>query len=202
MAYRRTPQIQARLDAQRAAILTAAAALLAEQGYGACSMSGVAARAGVAAGTVYNHFDGKAGLVAELFRLVVTGEVEAVRAAAATGTARERLTAVVTTFAGRALKNPRGAHALLAEPVDAVVDELRMGFRRSFRDVIAAAIEDGVRTGELPPQDAGVVAAALVGAIAEALIGPLAAGTQDADTVANLLQFVHRATGGLVNADA
>ncbi len=71
MPYRRTPQIQARLDAQRAAIVSAAGELLAEEGYAACSVAAVAARAGVAAGTVYRHFDGKAELVAELFRVVV-----------------------------------------------------------------------------------------------------------------------------------
>jgi AcrR family transcriptional regulator len=203
MAYRRTPQIQARLDAQRAAILTAAAELLAEQGYAACSMAGVAARAGIAAGTVYKHFANKAELVAELFRSVVTREVDAVRAAADSAhTATDRTTAVIETFAGRALKSPRRAYALLAEPVDPVVDELRLDFRHAFRDVIAEAIDRGVQSGELPPQNASVVAAALVGAIGEALVGPLAAGTEDADTVPTLIEFAHRAVGGPARAHA
>lgn len=203
MAYRRTPKIQARLDAQRAAILTAAAELLAEQGYAACSMAGVAARAGIAAGTVYKHFAGKAELVAELFRDVVTREVEAVRTAAeGERTAAERTTAVIETFAGRALKQPRRAYALLAEPVDPVVDELRLEFRRAFRDVIAAAITRGVESGELPPQNASVVAAALVGAIGEALLGPLATGAEDPDTVPTLIEFAHRSIGGQARAHA
>ena len=202
MAYRRTPAIQARIDAQRAAVVEAAATLLAEQGYAGCSIAAVADRAGMAAGTVYNHVAGKAELIAEVFRSIAGREVEVVRRAAATGTALDRLTAVVETFAGRALKSPRRAYVLLVEPVDPLIDALRLEFRRAFRDVIAAAIDDGVAGGELPPQHAALVAAALVGAIGEALVGPLASGAGDPDPVPTLVQFAHRAVGGRVHADA
>jgi AcrR family transcriptional regulator len=202
VAYRRTPRIEARLAAQRATIVAAAAALLADDGYAGCSVAAVAARAGVAAGTVYNHFTGKADLIAEVFRSVVTREVEVVQAAAATGTAAESVAAVIETFARRALKSPRRAYVLLAEPVDPVIDELRLEFRRAFRDVITEAIVRGIDTGELPPQKASVVAAALVGALGEALIGPLAAGDEDPDTIPTLIEFTLRAIGGRAHADA
>ncbi len=67
------------------------------------------------------------------------------------------------------------------EPVDPVVDALRLQFRVAFRDIAAGAIDAGVAAGELPAQDAAVVAAALVGAIGEALAGPLGgrAGSRD-----------------------
>jgi AcrR family transcriptional regulator len=202
VAYRRTPQIQARIDAQRAAIVAAAAALLAEEGYAGCSMAAVATRAGVAAGTVYNHFAGKSDLIAEVFRTIVSHEVEVVRAAAATGTAAERATAVLETFARRALKSPKRAYVLLVEPVDPVIDELRLEFRRTFREVITEAISRGVALGELPPQNASVVAAALVGALAEALVLPLASGAEDPDTLPTLIEFTLRAIGGSVDAHA
>ncbi|GAB2465374.1 TetR/AcrR family transcriptional regulator [Jatrophihabitans fulvus] len=196
MPYRRTPAVQARLDAQRAAILRAGADVLADHGYAACTVAAVAARAGVATGTVYNHVDSKAQLAAELFRALVSRELAAVRDAVGdAGDAADRLTRVVETFAGRAQKHPRRAYALLAEPVVPAVEALRLEFRTAFRDLIADAIADGVRRGSLPPQDATVVAAALVGAIAEALIGPLAAGMPDPATVPTLLEFVHRAVG-------
>jgi AcrR family transcriptional regulator len=201
VAYRRTPQIQARLDAQRTALLDAAGALLGDRGYAACSISAVAARAGISTGSVYTHFPSKSVLVADVFRTVVGREVEAVRAAvAAEPYALDRVRAVIETFAGRALKQPRRAYALLAEPVDPIVDELRLQFRLAFRDVLAGAVADGVATGELPHQHPAVVAAALVGAIAEALVGPLADGVDDPDTVPALINFAHRAVGGLVHA--
>jgi AcrR family transcriptional regulator len=202
MSYRRTPRIQARLDAQRDAILSAAADLLAEKGYAACSIAGVAARAGVSAGTVHKQFGGKGKLIAELFRIVVGREVDAVREAASHGSATERTRAVIETFAGRALKAPRRAYALLAEPVDPPVEQLRLEFRLAFRDVIAEAITRGIADGELPAQNATVVAAALVGAIGEALVGPLATGAEDPDTVPTLIAFAHRAVGGSDRAHA
>jgi AcrR family transcriptional regulator len=196
--YRRTPEIQARLDSQRGAIVTAAGAMLAEHGYAACSVAAVAARAGVASGTVYRHFDGKAELVGELFRAVVSREVDAVRAAVAcTSGVTAQTSAVIETFAGRALKSPRLAYALLAEPVDPVVDALRLEFRTAFRDIIAGVVADGVARAELPPQNAAVVAGALVGAIGEALVGPLATGIEDPDTVPTLIEFAARALGAV-----
>ena len=202
MAYRRTPHVQARLDAQRSALVTAAADILTEAGYAGCSITAVATRAGIASGTVYTHFRSKAELAAEVFRTIVTREVDAVRDAAASGRATERVAAVIVTFAGRALKSPRRAYALLAEPVDPAVDALRLEFRHAYRDVIADAITAGVHTGELPPQNAAVVAAALVGAIGEALIGPLVTTGPDPDTVATLIQFATRAVGGDAHAHA
>lgn len=194
--YRRTPEIQARLDSQRDTIVDAAGSLLAEHGYAGCSVAAVAARARVAAGTVYRHFDGKAELVGEVFRAVAGREVDAVRAAVAGSSGvLAQTTAVIDTFAGRALKAPRLAYALLAEPVDPVVDALRLEFRTAFRDVIVEVVADGVNRGDLPPQSATVVAAALVGAIGEALVGPLAAGTGDPDTVSTLITFASRAIG-------
>ena len=195
--------MQARLDAQRDRIIAAATHQLAEHGYAGCSVSAVARQAGVATGTVYNHVSGKAQLVAEVFRAVVGREVDAVRTAveAAVDTAGRsrsctsaRITALVETFALRALKSPRLAYALLVEPVDPIVDALRLQFRVAFRDIAIGAIEAGVAAGEVPPQDSTVVAAALVGAIGEALVGPLS-GDPDPSTVPALVSFALRSIG-------
>jgi AcrR family transcriptional regulator len=193
--YRRTPKVQERLDAQRDSIVAAATQQLAEHGYGGCSVAAVAERAGVAVGSVYRHFPTKAELVVHVFRQVVTREVEAVRAAsAAPGDPAERVLAVFETFAQRALKAPRQAYALLAEPVDALIDAERLEFRRAFTEVVAEHVAAGVKQGSLPAQDGRLTAAALVGAAAEVLIGPLTSG--NAGDVAELRTFVIRALGG------
>ncbi|WP_163504867.1 TetR/AcrR family transcriptional regulator [Fodinicola acaciae] len=196
MPYRRTPRVQARLDTQRAAIVAAATDLLADRGYAGCSMAAVAARAGVATGTVYKHFPGKADLAVELFRTVVDREVAAVHdAMALPGTATERVVAFLETFAGRALKSPRLAYALLAEPVDPAVEAERLVFRRTFRDAAAKQIAEAVRENALPPQDPELAAAALIGAVGEVLVGPLADGQPHPDVVPNLVSFALRALG-------
>lgn len=199
MVYRRTAGVQARLDSQRARLVAAAAEQLADHGYAGCSVAAVARRAGVAAGTVYNHFAGKDELVREVFLAVVSREVAAVRnAVAAASGAEARIAAFVETFSRRALRSRRLAYALLVEPVDATVDVLRLEFRVAFRDVAADVVRAGVAAEELPPQNASFVAAALVGAIGEALVGPLSGlsdGVPDAQLVPELVAFALRSSG-------
>jgi AcrR family transcriptional regulator len=197
VAYRRTPAVQARLDASRRAILRAAVALLTEHGYAACSVAEVAGRAGVATGTVYRHFPNKAELVTEVFRVAAGREMAAVAEAVhRMPGALDQIATVIETFAGRAFKSPRLAYALLAEPVDPAIDAERLVFRRAYRDLVAATVSHGVSCGALPAQNPEVTAAALVGAIAEALVGPLAAGAADVDTIPSLITFALRAVGG------
>ncbi|MFJ4652787.1 TetR/AcrR family transcriptional regulator [Nocardia sp. NPDC088792] len=199
MAYRRTPAVQARLDAQAGSIVRAAMTVLSRDGFAGLSMAAVAAEAGVATGTVYKSFSGKSELVAAVFREVVTREVAAVaEAGEATGSAklaRERVTAAVETFAGRALKNPKLAYVLLAEPVDTAVDAERLRFRRAFAETFEAAVAEGVATGQLPPQDPRTSATALVGAIGEVLVGPLAEELESESVMPELVAFALRALG-------
>jgi hypothetical protein len=64
-------------------------------------------------------------------------------------------------------------------------------FRRGYRDVLIDVLDQGVERGELELHDKETTAAALVGAIGEALVGPLARD-RDAD-VASLVDFATRA---------
>ncbi|NYG54304.1 TetR family transcriptional regulator [Nocardioides perillae] len=202
MPYRRSTAVQERLDATRSTLVQAASELVAEHGYAGCSVAAVAERAGVATGSVYRHHAGKGALFAEVFRVATAREVAAVAAAlAGSGPVSERAAAGVQTFATRALRAPRMAWALLAEPVDPLVEAERLAFRRAYRDLFAALVAEGVASGELPAQDPEVTAAAVVGAIAEALVVPLhegrvAPGTDPArSTVTALTRVVVRALG-------
>ncbi len=187
----------------RERLLAAARELIEEGGYGAASVLAIADRAGVAAGTLYRHFASKEELFVEVFRSVCEREERAVRAAAeqlpADASARERLQTVLATFARRALRNPRLAWALIAEPVDPRVDAERLAYRARYAELIAAGLAAGIAAGELPQQDVGLTAAALVGGCGEALVGPLspvATGGPGADEVTLALEtFVGRAIG-------
>src|SRR5216117_2759253 len=120
MPYRPTELTETRKARAREAIVAAALDQLADGGYASATVQAVAARAGVATGTVYRHFPSKADLFAEVFREASQHEVDAV-AAAARGSrdgAAGRIAAAVETFARRALRGRRLAWALIAEPVD------------------------------------------------------------------------------------
>jgi AcrR family transcriptional regulator len=204
--YRRTALVAARLSSSREALVAAALSLVAEGGYAAASPAAVTRRAEVATGTLYRHFPSKSALLAEVFRRASERELAVVRAAAATapGGASAAVAAVVEAFARRALRGGRLAYALLSEPVDAAVEAERLVFRRDYRDLLAGIVAAGVARGELPAQQPQTTAAALVGATAEALVGPLsrtAAGGRvmpdmEADRlVADLVRFCVTALG-------
>ena len=137
-------------------------------------MAVVATRSQVATGTVYRHFPSKQDLFAEVFRRASQREVDVLRATTERGEpAAARLAAWVEAFVRRALAEPTRAYALIAEPVDPAVEAERLTFRRVYADLFARALRDGVESGELPALDADLTAAAIVGALAEALVGPL-----------------------------
>ncbi len=173
--------------------------LLESGGYGAASVQAIADRAGLAAGALYRHFPSKAELVVEVFREAAKRDLLAMREAGNSSDCVERLEAAVTTFAGRALSNPRLAWALVYEPVDPLVDAERLIYRREYCRHMAALLRQGIAAGELPAQDAELSAAALVGAIAEALVGPLSPlpGRRAAnkDVIAPLVRFCRRSVG-------
>ena len=59
MAYRRTENVVRRLAARKDAIVAAALSVASEGGMAAVQITPIAARAGIAAGTVYRYFPGK-----------------------------------------------------------------------------------------------------------------------------------------------
>ena len=208
MPYRPTERTEARRVATRKRVVAAARELIAHGGYREAQVAAVAARAGVATGTVYRHFPSKADLFAEVFRQVSQREVDATRAAVeavGNGPATARLRAAIETFARRALRARRQAWALLAEPVDPAVEAERLAFRRAHAAHFAGILRDGIAAGELPPQNADLAAAALVGALGEALVGPLSpvAPRTDPDAlVSELVAFCLRSVTDRQDAHA
>lgn len=198
MPYRPTERTEARRAATRERIAEAALELVAEGGYASAGVQAVARRAGVATGSVYRHFHSKAELFAVVFRRASQRELDLVAAVTADESlaVAERVAAAVEAFARRALAGPVLAYALIAEPVDPAVEAERLAFRRGYRDAFARALEEGIANGELRDHDAQIVAAAIVGALGEALVGPLSptangrgARRHHDALVANLVQF-------------
>jgi AcrR family transcriptional regulator len=160
-------------------------------------MVAVARRAGVATGSVYRHFPSKGDLFSEVFRRAAQREVDVLAALGHRSMPLgERLAAWVDAFVHRALAEPVRAYALIAEPVDATIEAERITFRRAYADLFARALREGMDAGEIPRADAELAAAAIVGALAEALVGPLRRPEGDtAALVTGLQTFVLSAVG-------
>ena len=72
------------------------------------------------------------------------------------------------------MRNPRLAYALIAEPCDKAIDEVRLTYRAAISEVIRGVIEAG-QTDKSFRDDvrADIAATVIVGGFMEGLIGPL-----------------------------
>ncbi len=115
-------------------------------------------------------------MIAEVSR----DELAAIRRAAdAAPGPSSALAAAVTTVAVHVLSQRKLAWGILAEPVDIDVTASRLASRREIAGEIAGRIDAAVRAGHLPAQDTALAATALLGALHESLVGPLAPDNPD-----------------------
>lgn len=213
MVYRIT---EARLDRDlelRRRILDCALARVAEGGFAALTMQALADDVGIATGSLYRHFRGKGELAAEVFARASQHEVEALaEVLRAPGPPARRLAAGLERFAARAWHSRRLAFALIAEPVDPEVDAQRLRYREAYAGLFVELLEEGVRHGVFRIERIPLCAACLVGAIAEALIGPLSpqaraareqggGGPDLAEVSRSLVTFCLRAVGASLPAE-
>jgi AcrR family transcriptional regulator len=171
-----SPKVAARLADSRRRILDAARVVVAEQGFAAAQVAVVASVAGVATGSVYRHFPSKSSLFAEMLRSVCDRELAVVEAIASEPGRRalDRIGDCVATFAERALRGEGLAYAVIVEPMDPDVDQVRLDARVRLAGVFTGLIDEGIAAEELTAQDARLAGAAIVGAFLEGLVAPLA----------------------------
>jgi AcrR family transcriptional regulator len=156
-----------RTEATTAALVDAARALFARDGYDATSLDAVAARAKVTKGAVYHHFEGKR----QLFEAVFSGEVE-------------RMTAPLSAAYARK-KDPwdafgAGCRAFLDECLDPGLQRIVLldasaaigweGIRRleaPLLEMMELAISRAADADRIAPRRPGPLASFLFGAICE-----------------------------------
>lgn len=153
--------------------------MVAEHGFAAAQVAVVASVADVATGSIYRHFPSKASLFSEMLREVCRRELDVVRAVASEAgrTASERIGDAVATFVDRALRGEGLAYAVIVEPMDPDVDQVRLEARAGLAAAFAGLIEEGISSGEFAEQDVRVRGAAIVGAFLEGVVTPLAERT-------------------------
>ena len=192
------PRLRTRLRALTGdAILEAAEHVFAELGPEA-GMDAIAAKAGVAVGTLYNHFGDRDTLVDALFEARAAALLERVRAeiAMSEGRAfRERLVHVLEAVLASVSPSPHYRQVFLQA-------ELRKPRRSAIvervRGVLAPVFEQGRREGELRPDPYKLQTAFLLNLLRTALVHSFEApGVLPRDRIAALVveQFVDGARG-------
>lgn len=171
-----SPRVAARIADSRRRILEAARIVVAEQGCAAAQVAVVAKVAGVATGSVYRHFPSKVSLFTEMLRAVCQRELDVVKAIAAEPgrSCADRIHDAVATFADRTLRGGGLAHAVVVEPMDPEIDQVRLEARAGLAAAFSALIVEGIDRGEFGEQNSGICGAAIVGALLEGVVAPLA----------------------------
>lgn len=197
MPYRRTDNVVRRMAARHAAILKAAREAASTGGMDAVQIVPVAKRAGIAAGTMYRYFPAKTDLVGAMLRAMSEQELGAMRrAASAAPGPLSALSAAIVTFASRTLRNRKLVWALLADAVEPEIAAMRLEFRKALAAEFQSHISAAMAHGHFPDQDSRRAAAAVVGALLEGLLGPLAADDDnERDTVQAVTLLALRALG-------
>jgi TetR/AcrR family transcriptional regulator of autoinduction and epiphytic fitness len=153
-----------RVERSRRVILEAVLDELGAVGYGAMTIEGVAARAGVGKSTVYRHWTGKLDLVEDAFRTL-----KAPVQAPESGTLRERVVGLLDQVACLVAESTYSTcmPALIeAAERDEQVRDLHRRFTAERRGVLVEVLRDAVNEGELPSDtDPEILSDALVGTI-------------------------------------
>lgn len=156
MPYRRTEKVNARLAERREDILQAATEIVRRDGMGALTTDAVAARVGLAVGTIYLYFADKVELVAAIAAARLAGDLTAIaKVADCAPDPIAGLKAAVKVLVHRYASDTRLAVAILNVPA------YRVGLRRNIERKIAAA----VRLHLIPESNPTIQAEAILGAI-------------------------------------
>ena len=153
-----------RIERSRRVILEAVLDELGAVGYGALTIEGVAARAGVGKSTIYRHWPGKLALVEDAFRTL-----KAQALIPDTGTLRDRLVAFLEQLATLVEESTYSAcmPALIdAAERDPQVRAFHCEFSAERRAVLVDVLRAAVTSGELPADTEPEL-------LADALVGPI-----------------------------
>lgn len=137
----------------RARILAAALAEASESGFHKASVSGIAARAGVAVGNLHYHFGSRRALLRKLMTALMTDLMARLHAADAEEDADffERERAVLLAYLDYVRANP--AHVRLADEIKLHEPELYRRGADRWVERMATRIRVGIERGSIRPMD-------------------------------------------------
>lgn len=156
MAVEASSTTDQRPQSRREEILHAAAALFAEKGYQRTAVREIAARAGIAPGTIYLYFDSKGDLLIELMtRLIELEDLDTELIQAFQTDARTFLTVVSRDRMGRLVENEQMVRAIIPQML--VQPVLRERFYSQLVEPLLTLLEQYVQAriaqGDVRPVD-------------------------------------------------
>jgi AcrR family transcriptional regulator len=133
----------------RERLVRAALELFTSQGYHASTTPQLAAKAGIAEGTIYRHFDSKEQLLNEIYRAAVRLFTHPVRNLQRSLTCRDSLSQVAAAWQELALRNPPLIKLVFSIELAGLLDARSRDARREFRIELEKVIAAGKASAEV-----------------------------------------------------
>jgi AcrR family transcriptional regulator len=155
------------------AILAAAEGVFSEEGLHGARMEAIAARAGVAVGTVYNHFEDREALVEALScsrRGMLFDRIDAAIAACSGTPVRDQLRALFAAFGEHAAVHGKFLTVLVQSGDGPARWKPRNEIQDGMMERVGTLVDRCIARGELRPDGREVYALALVSVVRIALI--------------------------------
>ena len=132
-------------------LVRAALELFTTQGYHVSTTPEIAAKAGVAEGTIYRHFASKEQLLNEVYRAGVRVFTTIVRDTPAGLPCAERLERIATGWREVAARNPHAARLVFVSRVRSLLDPRSRDAAKELRDEVEKLIASGKAAGLVRP---------------------------------------------------
>ncbi|HVY60667.1 MAG TPA: TetR/AcrR family transcriptional regulator [Planctomycetota bacterium] len=167
-------------EERRAQIISAAKAVFAERGYHKASVNDVIERAGIARGTFYLYFTGMANVFASLLEAAMRelrGRIRRIDVGPGAEAPEAQLRAMLRAVVEAALADRHFTTLLLSlwlSPDEEIAGSVA-SFYAHVTDLLAGALEHGLRMGLVRPCDPALVAPWLLGGVRGGLAHLLAA---------------------------
>ncbi len=133
----------------RERLVRAALDLFTSQGYHASTTPQLAARAGIAEGTIYRHFDSKEQLLNEIYRAAVRLFTHPVRQVQSPLSCRDSLYQIASGWRELAQRNPPLIKLVFSTDLTGLLDARSRDARREFRIELEKVIAAGKSSGEV-----------------------------------------------------
>ena len=133
----------------RERLVRAALELFTTRGYHASTTPQIAARAGIAEGTIYRHFDSKEHMLNEIYRAGLRLILRPIIESTPTDPCRARLSHMAGSWLNLARLNPPLITLCFGSDIAALLDARSRDARREFRTELEKVIATGKAAGEI-----------------------------------------------------
>ena len=174
MVYRPTDKTRAHMARQRDKLLAAALEIVSNEGFSALTIVAVAAKSGLAVGSVYKHYQSKEQLLLQVYCDLTTQDLLLDTAQIfIADSAKQQLDTALEQFFAKALMADKLAYALFAEPISPLIAQQRQRYKGEFSKIFGQIIKRGINQKVFLDQDPQIGANAIIGILIESLLTPM-----------------------------